>query len=69
MNIPTTATTLTAIEAAEHAGIDLSLIDENLRLSYEQRALKHDSALQLVLQVEAALQIVGCTTLKQICSS
>lgn len=42
------------IEAAERAGIDLSLVDENLRLTPEQRALQHDAALELVLLMEAA---------------
>jgi hypothetical protein len=41
------------IEAAERAGIDLSLIDESLRLTPEQRALQHDAALALVLQLES----------------
>ena len=45
---------MTAIETAERAGIDLSLIDESLRLTPEQRALQHDSALDLVLQMESA---------------
>jgi hypothetical protein len=31
---------MTAIEAAEQAGFDMSLIDESLRCSYEQRALQ-----------------------------
>jgi pheromone shutdown protein TraB len=45
---------LSAIEAAETAGIDLSLADENLRLTPEQRAMQHDAALDLVLRMEAA---------------
>jgi hypothetical protein len=45
---------MTAIEAAELAGIDLSLVEENLRLTPEQRALQHDSALELALAMEAA---------------
>jgi hypothetical protein len=47
---------MTAIEAAELAGIDLSLIEENLRLTPEQRVIQHDSALELVLAMEAAGQ-------------
>jgi hypothetical protein len=45
---------MTATEEAERAGIDMSLIDENLRLTPEQRALQHDSALELVIAMEAA---------------
>ena len=44
----------TDIEAAERAGIDLGLIDDNLRLSHEQRALQHQAALDLALEVERA---------------
>jgi hypothetical protein len=43
-----------AIEEAERAGFDLSLIDESLRLSYDQRALQHQEALNLVLEMERA---------------
>jgi hypothetical protein len=45
---------MSAIEEASRAGIDLSLIDECLRLSPEQRAIQHQEALQLALQLEAA---------------
>jgi hypothetical protein len=43
---------MTAIEAAELAGIDLSLIDENLRLTPEQRGLRHEEGLRLLLHLE-----------------
>jgi hypothetical protein len=43
-----------AIEAAAHAGIDLGLVDDNLRLTYEQRALQHQDALDFALEVERA---------------
>lgn len=43
-----------AIEEAERAGFDLSLIDESLRLSYDQRALQHQEALNLALELERA---------------
>jgi hypothetical protein len=43
---------MNAIEEAEHAGFDLSLVDESLRCSYEQRALHHQVALDLALQLE-----------------
>jgi hypothetical protein len=47
-------TPMSASDAAERAGIDLSLIEENLRLTPEQRVLQHEAALELVLQMEAA---------------
>lgn len=46
----------TDIEAAVRAGIDLGLIDDNLRLTPEQRALQHQDALDLALEVERAGQ-------------
>jgi hypothetical protein len=36
---------LTAILEAERAGFDSSLIEESLALSYEQRAIQHQRAL------------------------
>ena len=45
---------MTAVETAKLAGIDISLIEENLRLTPEQRALQHDGALEVVLAMEAA---------------
>jgi hypothetical protein len=42
------------IEEAERAGFDLSLVDSNLRLSVEERLLRHDAALELVLELRAA---------------
>jgi hypothetical protein len=47
---------MSAIEEATRAGIDLSLIDENLRLTPEQRALQHQAALNMVLELEAAFR-------------
>ena len=41
-----------AIADAERAGIDLSLIDVNLSYSYEQRAIQHQEALNLALELE-----------------
>lgn len=41
-----------AIEEAERAGFDSSLIDANLSYSYEKRVLLHDAALALVLEME-----------------
>jgi hypothetical protein len=45
---------LNAIEAAECTGVDLSLIDESLGYSYEQRAVHHQEALNLALELEKA---------------
>ncbi len=41
-----------AIEEAERAGFDSSLIDANLSNSYEKRVLLHDAALALALEME-----------------
>ena len=41
-----------AIEEAERAGFDLSLVDESLKLTHEERALQHDQALALVLELD-----------------
>ena len=41
-----------AIENAEDAGVDLSLIDESLSYSYEQRAIHHQRALDMALEFE-----------------
>jgi len=43
-----------AIEEAERAGLDLSLVDDNLGLSYDQRAIQHQQALNLALELERA---------------
>jgi hypothetical protein len=43
-----------AIEEAERAGFDMSLIDANLSYSYEKRVLLHDAALELALEFERA---------------
>jgi hypothetical protein len=37
-----------AIAEAMRAGFDLSIVDSNLALSPDERALRHDSALELV---------------------
>jgi hypothetical protein len=42
------------MEEAERAGFDLSLVEESLSYSYEQRALHHQEALNLVLEMEKA---------------
>jgi hypothetical protein len=43
-----------AREAAELAGIDPGLLDESLRLNPEQRAVRHQAALDLMLEMERA---------------
>jgi hypothetical protein len=44
------------IKEAERAGFDLSLIEESLSCSYEQRALHHQAALNLAIEMESAGQ-------------
>jgi hypothetical protein len=41
-----------AIEEAERAGFDLSLVDASLAVSPETRAIQHDQALALVLELD-----------------
>ena len=43
-----------ALEDARQAGFDLDLLDSNLALTPEQRALRHESALELFLELRAA---------------
>jgi hypothetical protein len=43
-----------AVEEAERAGFDLSLVEDSLRLSYDQRAIQHQQALNLALELERA---------------
>jgi len=43
-----------AVQEAERAGFDSSLIDANLSYSYEKRVLLHDAALELALEMERA---------------
>lgn len=43
-----------AIEDALRAGIDIGLLEDNLRLNHEQRALQHQDALDLALALEHA---------------
>lgn len=44
----------TAIEEAQAAGFDLSLVDVSLSYTHEQRAIQHQAALDLALEVEKA---------------
>jgi hypothetical protein len=51
-----------AIVEAESAGIDVSLLDANLGYSYEQRALLHQGALDLALEIaRVGRQLYGDT--------
>ena len=43
-----------AVQTAEQVGIDLTLIEESLRFTPEERALQHQRALEMALQLEAA---------------
>ena len=43
---------MTAVEEAERAGIDLSLIEVSLGYSYDKRAEQHQEALELALELE-----------------
>ena len=45
---------LTATEIAERSGFDVSLLRVSLSYSYDQRALQHQAALDLMLEMEAA---------------
>ena len=49
---------LTAILEAERSGFDLSLIEESLALSHEQRAVQHQRALDLALEMERAGRVM-----------
>jgi hypothetical protein len=51
-----------AWRAAMKAGIDMSLIEENLRLSYWERLLQNDRALALVRDVQNAKIITDGTS-------
>lgn len=42
----------TAVEEAERAGIDMSLIETSLGYSYDKRAMQHQAALELALELE-----------------
>jgi hypothetical protein len=45
---------LSAVDEAGRAGVDVSLIEESLSYSYEQRAVHHQEALNLALELERA---------------
>jgi len=41
---------------AEEAGIDMSLIESNLRLGIAERLRRHDAALNTILKLRAAVK-------------
>ena len=43
-----------AVEAARLAGIDIDLMESKLALTYDERALRHQSALELVWALREA---------------
>jgi len=43
-----------AVERAAELGFDISLIETSLGYSYDQRALQHQAALELALEMERA---------------
>jgi hypothetical protein len=43
-----------AIEAARRAGFDIDLLESNLALTPEERAMRHASALELMLALREA---------------
>jgi hypothetical protein len=43
---------IAALNAAARAGVDLSLLEANLRFTHEQRALQHQAALDLALELQ-----------------
>jgi hypothetical protein len=43
-----------AVEIAERSGFDMSLIEVSLGYSCDQRALQHQAALELMLEMERA---------------
>lgn len=47
---------MSAVEEAERAGIDFSLIEVSLGYSYDKRAYQHQVALELALELERAGQ-------------
>lgn len=43
---------MSAVKIAERAGFDLSLVDESLRCSPQERARQHQAALEVALELE-----------------
>jgi len=54
ITIMSTSDPINAIEEAERAGFDMSLVDQSLTYSHEQRALNHQAALNFVLELRKA---------------
>jgi hypothetical protein len=55
-----------ALEEARRAGFDLSLIDSNLALTPQERALRHESALELMLALREAGHLLAVKELRAI---
>ena len=51
-----------AVEEAARAGFDLGLIEDNLNLTYEQRAIQHDRALALVIELKHLREKLNANT-------
>lgn len=49
-----TPTTTSSVKALDEMGFDVTLLDANLRLSHEERALRHQAALHLATALAAA---------------
>jgi hypothetical protein len=47
------------IEEAERAGIDIRQLEANLALSYTERAIQHQKALDRMLELERAQRELG----------
>jgi hypothetical protein len=45
---------MTAVQRAEAFGIDISLLEENLRLTPTERFVRHDQALELAMALREA---------------
>lgn len=45
---------MNAIDAAIDFGLDMTLVEESLKLTPEQRAIQHQRALEMALQLQVA---------------
>jgi len=52
---------ISTVSLADDSEIDLSLLEHNLSLSYEQRLEEHQSALDLVLELQKAGEVLRST--------
>ncbi len=56
MPMSDTAHSLTAWAEAEACGCDMSLIEANLELSYEERCVQHDRAVTMAMELRRAAE-------------